>query len=284
VVTGGGYHTAHDAAAGIALPSNTSADWGAGDSLGTFFQRPAFQSGYSAAAPVRGAPGTAATLGQDPGFPPAINGREIIQLTWGSGFGLADGAGDDLAIFEQATSEAFAVRAHVTGSTPGWSAWFYTPYEQETYDADYDATPTLIDLAVDLALGAGAVINALEITNLTAADTVADEIDNSGFGRGQVTFDGGSGFAPGRWSGSRQAWVGFEAGKYDPDIQYVVALHDIEDAVSGEISPSDTGAGSLPARLPPAGDGVVALPGAPWLLALGFGLLIALRRPSVVPR
>ncbi len=273
-ITGGGYVTDH----GTGLPSYTSSDWTAGNSLGTYFQRPTFQPGYSAITPVKGAPGTGATLGQDPSFPPTTNLREIIQLTWGLGSGLADDTGDDLAIFEQATSEAFAVRVHTTVPIEGWSAWYYTPYEQETYDTDNDATPTLIDFVADLGFAAGVIINALEITNLIATDTVSDQIFGN-YGKGEVTFDGSADYAPGRWSGSAQGWLGFEVSKYDPDIQYVVALHNIQDGVSGTISSLSTGVGaSMPERLLPAGS-PVPVPAAVWLFSSGLiGLLGVARR------
>ncbi len=279
-VTGGGYSTSFDAPYNRALPSSTSADWEVGNSLGTAFQRPSFQPGYSAGAVQTGDAGTAATLGQDPDFPDTSNEREIIQLGWGDGNGLTEGNGYDLAIFEQATSEAFALRVHLTGTTPAWSAWYYIP-DDNVYDADADATPTRIDLSADLGLGAGIVINALEITNLIVGDVVADQIDATGFGRGEVTFaedDPQGGFAPGRWSSSGGVWKGFEAGKYDPDIQYVVALRALTPNVSDSVtSTTTTTLFSQPARLAAAG-GPLPLPGGGPLLFIGLAAMAWSRR------
>lgn len=267
---------------GAALPSDTSADWSIGTSLGSRFQRPSFQDGYSDAGPVSGAAGTAVTLGQEPAFPSSGNVREIIRLTWGGTHALADGSGADLAVFEQATSEAFAISVHVTGSGPmtGWSPFFYIPYEN-AYDPVYDATPTLVDLDTDLGR-AGATINALEIASLAPEDTVAEAIAGAdpGLGRGQVTFGGAlGGLQPARYSSSRDAWVPFEAAKLDPDLQYVVGLHALVPGAFADVSMAASASdGSMPDRAPPTGapTGVPSIGAAPLLL-LGLAGLGALR-------
>lgn len=273
-----GYHTDW----GPALPSDTSADWSIGNSLGSQFLRPAFQSGYSPSTPVYGAPGTAVTLGQEPGFPLSNNTREIIRLTFGGGHGLADGVGDDLAIFEQATSELFALSVHVAlGGPVGWSDWFYVPYES-AYDSANDATPTLVDFDTDLGL-VGVTINAIEIASLAPADTVDTQIAGApaGLGRGRVTFGGASGgLTPARYSSSQGQWVPFELTKFDPDIQFVVGLHDL---VPGDFSSVSTVPaamnGSAPARAPATGTPAdVPLVSPLALLLTGLPLLAWLRR------
>lgn len=277
-----GYYTPF----GPALPSDTSADWSVGTSLGNRFQRPPFQKDYSTTEAVLGAPGTGVTLGQEPGFPLSGNVREIIRLTWGGTHGLPDGTSgsnaspDDLAIFEQATSEAFALSVHVaSGGTVGWSDWFYVPYES-AYDDANDATPTLVDLDADLGL-AGVTINALEIASLAPADTVADQIPGAdpGLGRGQVTFGGApGGLTPARFSSSRAEWVPFESHKFDPDLQFVVGLQDL---VAGDFSAISAvnGAhnGSAPARAEPTGTPAVPVAGVLPIVLTGLAVLGVVR-------
>lgn len=274
-----GYYTPH----GPALPSDTSADWSVGTSLGSLFRRPPFQSGYSETAQVYGAPGTAVTIGQEPSFPDSRDAREIIRLTFGGDRGLADGGGNDLAIFEQATSEAFALSVHVAlGGTVGWSDWFYIPYEKNAYDSENDATPTLVDLGADLGLP-GVTINAIELTSLAPGDTVATQIDGAeiGLGWGRVTFGGASGgLTPARYSSSQRQWVAFESTKFDPDIQYVVGLHNL---VAGDFSvisaPGMPTAGSAPTRVAATGTPAAAPALGPLPLVLtGLSLLALLRR------
>lgn len=273
-----GYYTPF----GPALPSDTSANWSVGTSLGNRFQRPPFQDDYSPTEAVTGAPGTGATLGQEPGFPLSGNVREIIRLSWGGTHGLPDGSSgsnasaDDLAIFEQATSEAFALSVHVaSGGTVGWSHWFYVPYES-AYDDANDATPTLVDLDADLGL-AGVTINALEIASLAPADTVADQIAGAapGLGRGQVTFGGTpGGLTPARFSSSRGEWVPFESHKFDPDLQFVVGLQDLVAGDFGTISAVNTATdGSVPARAEPTGTPAVPVVGPLPLLLTGVVVL-----------
>jgi hypothetical protein len=281
-----GYYTPH----GLhrALPSNTSADWSVVTSLGSRFLRPPFQSGYSATTPVYGAAGTAVTIGQEPSFPDSRSAREIIRLTFGGDRGLNDGDGDDLAIFEQATSEAFALSVHVAlggdlGFSVGWRDWFYIPYE-DAYDSDNDATPTLVDLGADLGLP-GVTINAIELTSLAPDDTVEMQIDGAdpGLGWGRVTFGGASGgLTPARDSSSQRKWVPFESTKFDPDIQYVVGLHDLVACASCTISePGEPTAGSAPTRVAATGTpAAVPVLGTLPLLLGGLSLLAVLRRTA----
>jgi len=236
IIVSGGYDTPH----GLALHSGTSPSWTIGDSLGTHFLVPTFQSNYSAATANTGLAGSAVTLGYDANFPPTIdNRRDAIQLGWGSGWGLANQAdSNDLAIFEAATSEAFAVRLHV--DTTGWTAWRYTPYEN-VYNTPNDATVTLIDFD-DFGVGPSGIITALQITNLLITDTVDTLIDDlqnpDGLGWGAVSFDPNNtyDFEPGRFSTSQTLWVPFESTKFDPDIQYVVGLHSLTAGTYGSIS------------------------------------------------
>lgn len=281
IISGGGYVTDHS----DGLASVTSPDWSAGTSLGTYFQRPTWQNGYDAGTPVFGAPGTAVTLGPENNFPEAErNLRDTILLTWDAGFGLENLENElDLAIFEQATSEAFAVRVH-NSTTTAWSDWYYQPYES-LYDAALDATPTRYDLSV-LGVAVGQVINALEITNLLETDTVAEEVgdplDQIGFGL--VYFDGvgdpgdpADRLSPARFSSSQGKYVPIEAFKWDPDIQYVAGLHALASGVPTGISAlaGGVGASSVPRPNPTDFTAAAAIPApmTPLLLLLGLGAI-----------
>lgn len=281
VITGGGYNTPY----GIGLHSDTSPDWSVAPSLGTYFQMPTFQKGYDSTQPTKGVPGTAVTLGQDPGFPQtSLNERDIIQLTWGAGNGLANGTGNDLVVFEAATSEAFALRVHSVGSGSGayWSSWYYTPYTSNS-DASAlanDATPSLFDLEL-MGLADGEVINALEITNLLIEDTLDTPITELGIHSG-VMFGGGSSNPVLRYSTSQVAFVTFASHKFDPDIQYVAGLHDLTTGVTGAVSLLDTSRGlSAPERLAPTEPAAAPLPGGLSLLGLALVLLMSCRCRAV---
>jgi len=248
---------------------------------------PTFQKDYNPTQASNGIPGTAVTLGQDPNFPEtSLNERDIIELTWGAGNGLANGAGDDLVVFEAATSEAFAIRVHSVGVGAGayWSPWFYTPYTSNGDQSalDNDATPSLFDLS-QMGLADDEVINALEISNLLIEDTLDTPIDALGI-HAEVFF-GGSGNSGEdnpllRFSTSGGVFKPFESHKFDPDIQYVAALHDLSTGVAVGTSLLDTSLGlSAPARLAATGATAAPVAGVLPLLGVALPLLLAwLRR------
>jgi len=228
---------------GPALWSGSTRDFPVAGSLGAAIQRADFQPGYDPGAPVPGGAGASVTIGNDPDIAGTTHDREILRLTWGAGNELTNHASSDgpqfrdhdLVVFEQATTEAFAVRVrNATASTDpelGWTSWFYTVAES-AYDAAADATPTLIDLS-DLGIPLGDVIDMIEITNLTAADKTLSEIlgpggIGTGFGHGEVVFNGsGELLAPGRFSESSGVYKAFESFKFNPDLQYVAGLHNL---------------------------------------------------------
>ncbi|AUB79969.1 hypothetical protein [Candidatus Thiodictyon syntrophicum] len=235
-IVSGGYDTNH----GTALHSGTSPSWTIPDSLGTRFLVPTFQSTYSADSATTGRPGSAVTLGHDANFPPTSgNPRDAIQLAWSDGKGLANLPGPDLAIFEAATSEAFGARLYL--DTLGWTNWRYTP-DHEVYSTDNDATATLIDFDdfndFDVLTDwPDAVVTAIQICNLLIDDLVDTQIEGT-LGKGTVHFGGTTGYLPGRYSSSQDKWVPFESTKFDPDIQYVVGLHDLVAGSGGIIPPA----------------------------------------------
>ena len=244
-----GYATPH----GQALWSGTSPDFPT-TSLGSLVQRPDFQPGYSAGTPVLGQAGTAVTLGNDPDIAGTTNSRDIIRLTFGeqspgvlntltnhNDIGGAHGA-YDFAVYEQHTTEAFAVRVrNATNETggpngDGWSSWIYNVAET-VFDSGADGAATLFELSDFGIIAELEVIDMIEITNLTADDRIATATATvlaPGLAEGIVEFNAESGLDPARWSGSSAAYVPFTSSKYNPDIQYVVGLHNLNNPPGGE--------------------------------------------------
>lgn len=121
-IVSGGYATVH----GRGLFSGGSGDRlapdAAGRSLGKYFQKPTFQPGYDAATPGLGNPEASVTPGAYP--PDLTNARDIISVKWPTGIRAVNGVGNDVAVFEKGTSEAYAVRAH-NATTDTWGPWYY---------------------------------------------------------------------------------------------------------------------------------------------------------------
>ena len=235
-IVSGGYATPPY---GPALFSGGSDDWvppaTMGQSLGTFFRVPMFQPEYDGTDRF-GDVGSSVTLGSDPGAIAGLtNTLDVISTRWANGVGLVNGDKNDLAVFEKDTSEAYAIRVH-NHTTGEWTRWYYQIFNQT--DAVQFTTPTEFELT-DLGVNPGQVIDEVEIRNLRPEDTVAssiydlDEFDENlipgldALGFGFVTLGGAiNEFTPARRrSDPLNAPVGFEAGKYDPDIQFVVALN-----------------------------------------------------------
>ncbi|MGE0745143.1 MAG: hypothetical protein AB7K86_07850 [Rhodospirillales bacterium] len=143
--------------------------------------------------------------------------RHGLDVSWSGGKTLSNGAGNDFVIYESGSNstspEGFMVRVHLVGN--GYSDWLFKS------DAGYQvytnapatlegAFATVFDLS-DFGLAADVAIDAIQIANLIAADTL-------GAG-GLVLFDG-SGTAP-----------GFGSGALDPDPLYVGVLRDLTNPV-----------------------------------------------------
>jgi hypothetical protein len=183
-------------------------------------------------------------LGNDPDIAGTTQDRNIIRLTFGEqspgvANTLTNHGGFDLAIFEQHTTEAFAIRvpnADGTGGdlNDGWSNWIYQVAETN-FDVAADGAATLFELSDFGIVEEQDVIDMLEITNLTSGDKIAltgTELA-TGLGEGEVVFNGESGFDPARWSESSAAYKTFGSSKFNPDIQYVVGLHNLNNPPGG---------------------------------------------------
>jgi len=291
-IAGGGYATPY----GTALYSGGSDDWvppaAEGRSLGTYFQVPGFQPEYDPDIARLGDVGSSVSLGNDPKISHLTNARDIISTRWDPLYGLENVEGpnmetiNELAIFEKGTSEAYAIRVH-NATTGAWTPWFYEIFNQT--DATQFTTPTEYDLSA-LGVGVGEMINALEITNLSPGDTVAtstgqlDGVIELGFG--VVTFGGDvNGYAPARRRSLPNTELKlFEAGKHDPDIQFVVGLQDVQDitllGLADIVSDLDANPNgfSVPERLPVA-PFATPIPPAVFLMLPALGVLVAARRP-----
>lgn len=296
-VTSGGYGLPNN---GVGLFSGGSDDWvpqspnvpidaPVGRSLGTYFLVPTFQPEYDGTEKF-GNVGSSVSLGADPKISELSNqgdidenDRDIIFTRWADGFGLANDDGDDLAIFEKATSEAYAIRVH-NWTEGAWTPWYYEIFN-ETGPFDF-ATPTEYDLS-DLGVGPGQVINGVEITNLNPDDEVVTskgEFDGmTELGFGEVIFGGSdTGYAPARRSSSAPSgFKAYEEGKFDPDILFVVGLAagltEIDD--NNMVTSFDFGAAgaSTPLRFGPT-PAAVPVPPALILMLPAAGLIMSRRR------
>ena len=262
IVTGG-YSTTFGTALWSDYRSGTH-QFGLANSLGTYVQAPTFQSNgvapqepdeYSSSVAVMGAFGSFVTLGPDPdtvtlsGFE-ITHSRDAIRLSWGTGNVLdntSSGTGDDLVIFEGATSEAYMVRVHdasAADDSTGWTGWRYTVFDPGSIASNSDdGTATLIDLS-DFSISASGAIDLLEIENMLPADAVDNQLGTFGgvkVGDGWVTLNSTDSdpIRPARLS-SLAPYKAYEHvpgnNKFDPDIQYVAALHGTTITFSDEVS------------------------------------------------
>jgi PEP-CTERM motif len=166
-------------------------------------------SPLNAANPVAGAMGlsrnTLVELGN-------ATGRSIVQLDWGGAL-LTNRSGNDLVVYESGNAnapEAFAVAVRRQGQTDftNFLYRFSTSYTPES-----ELFATAFDLS-DFGLGEGDAIDAIRIANLIGTDGVS--------GDGQGFLGGESAPTTGTQGGGE-----YSSGRFDPDIAYVVGLHDV---------------------------------------------------------
>ncbi|WP_374876475.1 PEP-CTERM sorting domain-containing protein [Microseira sp. BLCC-F43] len=139
--------------------------------------------------------------------------RSTIELNWGGSL-LQNQTGNDLAIYESGSlgkPEPFAVAIRKQGET-NFTNFLYK--FTAAYNPDLFAFVTLFDLR-DFGLGDGDAIDAIRISNAIATDRVTGQ-DGQGFLGGQYTPQTG---VPGSAT--------FTDTQFDPDITYVVGLHNV---------------------------------------------------------
>jgi hypothetical protein len=138
--------------------------------------------------------------------------RSVIQLDWGGSL-LLNKTGKDFVVYEPGNEnrpEAFAIAVRKQGQT-NFSNFLYQ--FSQTYTPDALMFATGFDLS-DFGLGSDDAIDAIQIMNLLPSDRVTD--NGQGFLGGQFAATTGS-LGDGEFSDSQ----------YDPDIAFVVGLHDV---------------------------------------------------------
>ncbi len=146
--------------------------------------------------------------------------RKVIQVDWG-GKRLPNRAGEDFVVYEvgsPSAPEAFMVAVRKKGEST-FSAWRYE--FANSFTESYNVFATAFNLS-DFGLREGEAIDAILIANLIEADRV----DNAS-GQGNVLVGGGAGFVPLQGPQSNTPSQPYPVDRYDADIVYVAALHDI---------------------------------------------------------
>lgn len=152
--------------------------------------------------------------------------REEIQLTWGGNV-LTNDTGNDFVVYETGSSgapEAFAVAVRKTGTST------FTTFRYEQADNfDTNAFSTAFDLS-DFGLASGESINAIRITNLIDTDLVAGTDGQGNLGGANTPQTGPQGGGT------------FPAGRFDPDITYVVGLQTVAAVPTVSLTATDNAA------------------------------------------
>jgi hypothetical protein len=163
--------------------------------------------------------------------------RQGIEIWWSGQRGLPNGPGPDVVIFESASSiasvEGIMIRAHAIAAGLGggalWTPWYYfAPAGFHITLGTEGAFADAFDFT-KLGLPANAIVDRIQMSNLTAADRIEGPgiLLGSGIrvGQGRVVFDGSSDVLPdaGAFDSDRL----FDSSTYDPDPLYAAALHDV---------------------------------------------------------
>lgn len=144
------------------------------------------------------------------------NTRSGFELTWSSGMKAINDTGDDIVIYESASSStadegmAIQVRAFPSGT---WSIWYYEDFD--AFDDYSGGAPGAMAYAIDLSdLGIAAMgeIDTIRIVNLTNRDTFGSAAGSNGGMEVMMEDLGGSA-------------LGFLNSELDPDPLYVGVLH-----------------------------------------------------------
>ncbi|MCS6831821.1 MAG: hypothetical protein NZ749_14415, partial [bacterium] len=163
--------------------------------------------------------------------------RKIILVDW-EGKRLPNRAGEDFVVYEVGSAgapEGFMVAVRKKGSST-FSAWRYE--FANSFTGGYNVFATAYNLT-DFGLQEGESIDAILIANLIEADRV-----DSSSGQGNVYPGGGTGFIPLQGPQSETPGQPYPVDRYDADIVYVAALHNIllpGFSISGTVTLTDFG-------------------------------------------
>ncbi|GIV15443.1 MAG: hypothetical protein KatS3mg022_0878 [Armatimonadota bacterium] len=163
--------------------------------------------------------------------------RKIFLVDW-EGKRLPNLPGEDFVVYEVGSlgaPEGFMVAVRKKGSTE-FSLWRYE--FANSFTTGYNVFATAYDLS-DFGLQDGETIDAIMIGNLIDADRV-----DSPSGQGNVILGGGSGYVPLQGPQSATPNQPYPSTRFDADIVYVAALHNILPAgfsVSGTVTLTDYG-------------------------------------------
>ncbi len=194
-----------------------------------------------------------ASLPEKGGTAPTPNvNRATIEVNWGSGVSLPNGAGNDFVVYEIGTYDGFAVSVKRAGSGTFTDA----RYEfADSFQASNNVNSVAFDLS-DFGLSAGESISAIRIRNLFNGEggSSADKVDSSS-GQGRVVASSDEGYSAAHRLRSAAGKSGFSSSRLGGDIVYVAGLQNVE--------------ASLSLAAPPA-----AVPEPASMILIGSGLLL----------
>ncbi|MSV27614.1 MAG: PEP-CTERM sorting domain-containing protein [Bryobacterales bacterium] len=177
-----------------------------------------------------------ASLPEKGGTAPTPNvNRATIEVNWGSGVSLPNGAGNDFVVYEIGTYDGFAVSVKPAGSATFTDA----RYEfADSYQASNDVNSVAFDLS-DFGLSSGESISAIRIRNIFNGDagSSADKVANSS-GQGRVITGSSEGYSTAYRLRSAAGKSGFSSTRLGGDIVYVAGLRNVEASVSLAAPPS----------------------------------------------
>jgi hypothetical protein len=169
-----------------------------------------------------------ASLPEKGGSAPTPNvDRATIEVNWGAGVTLSNGAGNDFVIYEIGAYDGFSVSVKRAGASSFTSA----RYEfADAFDATNNVNAVAFDLS-DFGLSAGESISAIRIRNIFNADSGGADKVSSSSGQGRVIARSEEGYSTAHTLRSGAGKSAFGSTRLGGDIVYVAGLRDVESSV-----------------------------------------------------